>query len=263
MILVDPREGSKDFLNPLRHLGAQATLSHLDAADFAFEGNGPEGPEVIGVERKTVNDLIDSMRGKRLSGHQVRLLSSCYDRQFLIVEGNFRPNPESHVLETRREDYGRWFTGWGKPIHFGEVCSYLIGLDANGIPVLRTTSEYETAAWIVWLWKYYQKPWEEHKSLRSIYAPPPSRPAGKMTWEEPNLVTKMAAQIPGVDQKAWAVGKKFGSVVEMVGASEEEWVIQGRPKNGRKVTVIGKVLAEKIVRELRGERNGAIQNSGE
>lgn len=252
MILVDSRTGSKELLNPLRHMGAQAQLETLDAADFAFSGNGPDGPVVIGVERKTVGDLIESMRGRRLSGHQVRLLSSCYDLQFLIVEGQFRPNPETHVLETRNVDWGKWYTGFGKPMHYGELASYIIGLGANGIPVTRTGSESETAAWVVWLWKYYQKEWLEHKSLRSIYAPPPSRPAGKMVWEEPSLVTKMAAQIPGVDQKAWMVGKKFSTPVEMVNASEQDWIIGGEPKNGRKVTVIGKVLAKKIVEELHG-----------
>ncbi len=252
MVLVDDREGSRSFLNPIRHLGGSASIERLDAADFAFCGNGPDGPVAIGIERKTVPDLIESMRGRRLSGHQVRLLSSCYDLQFLIVEGQFRPNPDSHLLETRNVDWGKWYNGFGKPIHYGEIASYLIGLDANGIPVMRTGSESETAAWVVWLWKYYQKPWTDHKSLRSIYAPPPSRPAGKMTWEEPNLVAKMASQIPGVDQKAWVVGKKFSSPREMVMATEEDWIIGGEPKNGRKVTVIGKVLAKKIVEELSG-----------
>lgn len=255
MILVDERVGSREFLNPIRLMGGQAEMAHLDAADFAFSGNGPDGPVVIGVERKTVPDLIESMRGRRLSGHQVRLLSSCYDLQFLIVEGQFRPNPESHVLETRSQDWGKWYTGFGKPLHYGEICSYIIGLGANGIPVTRTGSESETAAWVVWLWKYYQKEWEDHKSLRSIYAPPPSRPAGKMVWEEPSLVVRMAAQIPGMDQKAWAVGKRFRTPAEMVNASEEEWMISGPPKNGRKVTVVGKVLAKRIREELHGATN--------
>lgn len=256
MILVDDRTGSKEFLNPLRHLGAQASIDRLDAADFCFQGNGPDGPVVIGVERKTVSDLIDSMRGNRLSGHQVRLLSSCYDLQFLIVEGQFRPNAESHMLETRSKDWGQWYTGYGKPIHYGEIASYLIGLDANGIFVTRTASEFETSAWIVWLYKYYQKEWSEHKSLRSIYAPPPSRPAGKMTWEEPTLVTKMVAQITGMDQKAWAVGKKFRTPREMILADESEWLMAGPPKNGRKQTIIGKVLAGKIQEQLNGQTNG-------
>lgn len=253
MILVDERTGSKEFLNPIRHLGAPASLEHLDAADFAFSGNGSEGPVVIGVERKTVGDLIESMRGRRLSGHQVRLLSSCYDLQFIIVEGQFRPNPETHLLETRTQDWGRWYNGHGKPIHYGEVASYLIGLEANGLQVTRTYSESETAAWVVWLYKYWQKEWTSHTSLRSIYAPPPSRPAGKMTWEEPTLAMKMIAQIQGMDQKAWALGKKFKLPKDFMEASEEEWVTAGpRSKSGKKVTIVGKVLAKKIREQLHG-----------
>lgn len=251
MILVDRRVGSAEFLNPLRHLGCQSCIETLDAADFAFNGNGPDGPVVIGIERKTVSEMTD--RTNRFSGRQVRLLSSCFDLQFLVVEGQFRPNAETHVLETRTQDWGKWYTGFGKPTHYGEVASFLIGLDANGVRVMRTGNEAETAAWIVWLYKYYQKEWSEHKSLRSIYAPPPSRPAGKMTWEEPTLVTKMVAQIEGMDQKAWAVGKKFKTPREMVLATEEEWLIAGPMKNGRKQTIVGKVLAGKIREQLNGQ----------
>lgn len=251
MILCDDRVGSREFLNPLRHLGVQAQIEHLKSADFAFAGNGPEGPVVVGIERKTIREMID--HSDRFSGSQVRVLSKQYDIRYLVVEGHFRPNPESHILETRKEDWGKWYKGFGKPVFYGELAAFLIGLGMHGVQVLFSGDEAQTTAWVVWAYKYFQKEWNQHKSLHTIYVPPPARPGNKMRWEEPSQVTRVASVIPGLDQKAWEVGKVFRTPREMFTAPREKWIIAGKPKNGRKVTVIGEGMMEKIQNWMDGK----------
>ena len=51
-------------------------------------------------------------------------------------------------------------------------------------------------------------------------------------------VELVASQFPGVSKKAWEFGKKFGSVREMIGASEKAFMeIDGVGKKGAKKIV--------------------------
>ena len=70
MILIDPREGSKDLL-PLMPLGL-AHLSALPYTDACWNGLGPGGAAVIvGVERKRVGDMLACLKDGRFVGHQL------------------------------------------------------------------------------------------------------------------------------------------------------------------------------------------------
>lgn len=58
MIHIDPRAGSGPLL-PLflsHRLRPSAQHSLLLAADFCFTINGPSGPTLLGIERKTIPD---------------------------------------------------------------------------------------------------------------------------------------------------------------------------------------------------------------
>ena len=63
MILIDSRIGSAE-LAPL--ISTPNILCQLEFADFTFSGNGPAGQVAVGVERKTIMDLLQSM-AKRLN----------------------------------------------------------------------------------------------------------------------------------------------------------------------------------------------------
>ena len=90
MILLDDRTGSGELLPLFRPYDAPVELARLDFGDACWLGNGATGPELVGVERKTIHDLVSSMRSKRLSGYQLPGLLRTYDWVYLLVEGVWR-----------------------------------------------------------------------------------------------------------------------------------------------------------------------------
>lgn len=240
MILVDRRAGSKELLPHFRSTGARAELADLEAADFMFTGNGPTGPVCIGAERKTVNDdLIQSMRGKRLAGFQAGRLVDYYDVYLLIVEGVWWPDKQTGLVS-----FGKRNPCYTQGIHYGELVSYLMSLQWQfGIEVVLTNDDYGTATWLTWAEKWWSKPWDEHKTARTIYAPPPPHKKGRMRFEEPSLVVKMAAQLPGFEMRAWEVGKHFRTPAEMLAADEKRW---------KDIKGVGKTLAKNAREAIHG-----------
>ena len=111
MILVDPRAGSRELIPLLeaygspRRIPVQLAAEEMPAGDFLFEGNGPYGRVRVGVERKTIPDLINSRDQGRLMGTgkspgQVHKMMEQFDYSWLLVEGIWRGNPETGLLET-------------------------------------------------------------------------------------------------------------------------------------------------------------------
>ena len=88
------------------------------------------------------------------------------------------------------------------------------------------------------LYHYFNdKSWEKHGSHIAVHAPV----TGPVRLVKPNLVWRMAAQLPGIEMRGREIGYRFQTVREMVGASEKEWMgVKG----------IGKVLAKRIRKEL-------------
>jgi hypothetical protein len=70
---------------------------------------------------------------------------------------------------------------------------------------------------------------------------------------EPNPVTRLAAQIPGIDSKAWDVGKYFASPTELVNADANDWVQVPWTDRKGKVKHFGRESARAIVAWMRGE----------
>lgn len=249
MILVDFRTGSRELLSLIRGFGCDAELTELDAADFAFTGNGD--PEVcaspfIGIERKVLDsDLIQSMRSRRLAGSQVVKMGRMFDECYLVVEGLWKRNRETGYIDVP--------AGRGKPwrpvrgnIKYSEVGRFLCSLEIQGgIHIWRTADEEETAAAIADRYLWWQKPWAEHSTMSTIYAPEGERRRGHKPSmrRESTLAEKVASQLPGVDSKAVQVAAHFGSVAAMMQATEKEWI---------QVEGIGKVGARKIVEAIAG-----------
>lgn len=264
MLLVDSRVGSKELLTQLRGFGVDARLvSELDS-DFEFIGNDRTGIINIGVERKTVQDLINSMRSRRLAGLQIGRMQLTYARVYLVVEGIWRRG-ESGLLEQQRWDIRckkyAWFPVRGN-VHYSEVTRFLCSLEElGGVRVCRTANERETCAVIADRYMWWQKPYNAHKTGMTLYANELrlSRRERQKTMfgYKPNLMQRWAAQLTGVDNKAWEIGKGkkckrrgnekpgvFSSGREMANASVEDWM---------RVKGIGKKTAENIVKEITEE----------
>ena len=246
-ILVDDRAGSRELKNYFHPFGVIVQLSRLEFGDLAFAGNGPEGMLSIGVERKTISDLIQSMETGRLQGHQLRGLLKTYDVTYLVVEGIWRPGPGGE-LEICHGN-GGWRSGlFGKRLTLYEgVDNFCTSVELCGVKIRRTANPTETAKCVVDLYRWWEKDWEAHKSPRDIYAPvaPESTSVRLIHPDPPNLVVRMASQIEGIDLRAWQVGKFFPNAVSMVSASVEEWMQALGIKKSR-------VTAEKVVKELYG-----------
>ena len=80
---------------------------------------------------------------------------------------------------------------------------------------------------------------EEHKSHKQAH-----KPFVQLMTKKLQLLHRVAGELPGIGfNRAKDVAKHFGSLIEMVLASEKEW---------RKIDGIGKGIASKVVKELQG-----------
>jgi len=249
MILVDPRTGSRELLDGLRNLGADARIADGElASDFEFTGCGADGTILVGVERKTIQDLVNSMRDHRLAGSQLIGMTQTYDEIYVLVEGIWRRQRESGMVEYRN---GGWHTIRGQ-VRYSEVDSFLCSLEATtrdwtNLHVWRTQDQEETCAAVVDRFHWWQKPWEEHTSVsRSIYAPVPQRPrkgTKAAMRHDPTLLEKWLADLPGIDSRWLDLAPHFRSARDMANADVERWL-------GIKGMRIGQKTAENIVQAV-------------
>lgn len=235
MILVDSREGSKE----LADLISDAILVHLDYGDCAFEGNGPNGHIHIGIERKAISDLIQSINSGRLSGHQLPGLLENYQRVYLICEGIWRANRKDGIVEVFR--HGKFKPLGGSTFTSKRIWGYLTALNAlTGVILIMTPDMGETALVIEELHQWWNQKWEKHVSHLMVNKVAP--PSAYLRPGRPSLLRRMAVELPGVGfERVAIVEKTFGTVQRMFDATEDEW---------RMLDGIGKVTAKNCWRAL-------------
>src|SRR5438105_4306269 len=84
----------------INRLGVRAELNDLDFGDAAFEGRSPAGMIAVGIERKTLHDLVRCIDDARLSGHQLIGMKQMYTVRAVIIEGHWKPHdPEGWLME--------------------------------------------------------------------------------------------------------------------------------------------------------------------
>lgn len=247
MLLVDYRTGSVELVQYLKMIGVPLEITELPFGDFALLGRGAsDEPIPIGVERKTIQDLVNSTMTGRFAAHQLPGLLSpgCgFKDIWLLVEGIYRPNPQTAVLEIPHGK-GNW-----QPIQYGqkafmykELESLLVTLEVRGgLRVRQCRGKVETCLFLkaLYLW-WTDKSLEEHRShlrFRSVEA-------DTALLTPPSLTRLWAKELPGVGWKrSGAVAGHFESPYAMVQASAKEWT---------KVDGIGKTLASRIYAAIRG-----------
>lgn len=251
-MLVDDRE-EPALLQQLERFGMPASSCRLDYADVVIESCDGR---IIGFERKRIHDLINSMEDRRLSGSQLKGMHATYDRVELIVESIYRPGENGEIEVPGRSGWQPLF--WrGGGISYRQVDSYLYSqYECGGVAIWRTGYVQETAQLLVSRWHWWQKPYHLHKSHDTIYTNNPAaqrRGAVMLHQGEANPVTLLAAQIPGLDAKAWDVGKYFSSPFEMVAASVDDWRRCPWTDRSGNVKHFGKETAREIVAWLKGK----------
>lgn len=249
IILLDPREGSKELLPYFKPYDVEVVEQLMDAGDLAFWGNGHDGPVLIGIEHKTIHDLIASMRSNRLSGSQLTGLLETYAFIILIVQGIWRCGDTGEIeVHAGTQKWIPLRLG-SRPVLYREVEHYLATLEHRCGVVVHCVADYrQSVAFIVSRYKWWtDKEWSKHDSHEAIYAPYQDQIVsrrGSFTRRTVGPVELVAAQFPGINKKAYEFGKAFRSVHEMVSAD----VLRLSA-----VTGVGKKGADKIHRWLRGE----------
>jgi ERCC4-type nuclease len=259
MVLVDPRAGSWDLEVALRRIGVPATSQKPDGSprllpfgDCAFVGNGPdESPHLVGVELKTLGDVLQCITTGRFAGHQLPGMRASYDESWLVVEGQWRPGREG-VLEELKTKTNFWVrAGMGRGWMYRDLASWLVRMAVDGgIHVYKTRDREETVRFVAALYGSWTKPYREHNSLKQFVdykarkGNDPKSPADAAEFRKPSFVRRVAKEVKGVGwEKSVAVEEKFKTVYDMALAEEREWAeIEG----------IGPTIAARAVAEIRG-----------
>lgn len=250
-IVIDHSAGSKDLINypPLDVCGE---LSSLKSGDVLISGTTSDGkPLIVGVEVKSIDDLLGSIETGRLiavpnksgsKGGQLHKLLASYDECWLLHYGRFRPGYGGE-LEIYDNKLGAWRTHdmAGRAVPYGYLSSPLILASHLGVNVVRVGSIEEAAEWLGVLARWHAKPAKEkgerfHVFDRSRVIP---RSPG-MSDEVHRLANMLNAAFDGLGYKrAVAAAVYFkGSVTRAVMADAKDW---------EQVPGIGRTIAKSLV----------------
>lgn len=244
MLLVDYRAGSKELIKPLtKVLGAdKVTEATLDFGDVAFHGRGLKNvPLDIGIEFKTIADIVQCCRDGRFSGHQLPGMRKTYDYSWLMIEGEWRHDQTSGLITQNYGSYRGWRAIPGK-MRASEFEKHLLTFElCGGVHVRYTNSRADSVRAIVELYRWWtDRSLDSHTSHLAIHTP--------VTLGTVSDVRKALMSWPGVGLKLGKVAEKtFGSVEKAASAAVQQWA--DLETDGRR---FGELNAAKLVRFLRG-----------
>lgn len=240
VLLVDDRIGSKELLPELtKKLGLPAKIGRLMFGDVSLDGKGPGGKTVhVGVERKTIGDLLNSIQSGRLSSHQLPGLVQIYDYRWIVVEGLWKPGKDNLIEEWRG---GGWRPVRSRMSYF-DLDRYLITLEVRGgCHVRRTGSLWETAVFVGNLYRWWGKEWESHRGHLGLEK---GLTPDRVLFSRPSYPRLVANVLPGIGwEKSKSVAKHFHTVQAMV---------EGSPKDWERIPGIGKKLSIQLPMLLAG-----------
>ena len=269
--MVDKRRGSYELLPYLQALRIPVKAAFLDYGDFAIEGGkGPEDEPVrIGIERKTLGDLVTSIQSGRFTGQredgsmgQLPGMLVEYDVPLLLIEGIWRPAADGTIevlfvpknQKPEKKEFGFWVPFRGQMLYRALNRFLFTVLFKARVPYFRTMGIRETAQWLADLHVWWvDKGYDAHKSHLASDRTFDNAP-DRLLWRAPNFVEQVAARFPGIgDVRSKAVAERFPTVLDMVNADEEEWL---------EVEGVGAVTAERLHRKLREKPTGKQKTRG-
>lgn len=268
MILIDSSVGSKELVRypPLNNpsLACLADLSghegNRSSADISFAGKGPEGLLSIGIEFKSLSDLLSSIHSGRLQDTQIPTLKREYDRCWILYYGRYRCGQDDN-LETlwtnphNHRDYWKPYNFIGnRPMKYGYLESSLLSYTEAGICHKSVPTIEDAAKWIGCLYRWWQKDYDKHSSFRTFDRSSDLRKPAIMPGIDEHTRAKMefADRIPGIDyKKSMSIAGHFDSIQDMVNAGVDEWM---------RVPGIGKVIS-KVAVEMFSRRGRVSSNN--
>lgn len=238
-VRIDKRAGSQELIEPLRSRGLPVEEALLDTGDVEIIGNGPDGPEPVLCEYKKLGDLFQCMRDGRFAD-QLRKMREVSRFNWLLLEGRMDGFERGETVRVRNHRTGKWREADAR-ITYAEVASWCLTMAARaGVLFWRTGTQDESVAWLQSFHQWWTaKDWEAHRSHMDFYTPPPTV---VNPFAEPSLVQKVATVLPRIGgTKALRVAERFDTVIDMVNASQAEWI---------ELKGVGKVDAGTIRRAL-------------
>lgn len=212
-IIADYRERSSGIVRELAKKGLDVELQQLVIADFIIQSKNIDGDIInIAIERKTVNDFLNSIIDKRLLAQLIEM-KKFFSNCLLIIEGeeniykirNFHPNSIRGMLATLAVDFQ--------------------------VPMISTKNIRDTASFLEILANRLDK----NRSMVNLMKKPKA-----LTLKQQQEA--MVMSLPGVGpQLAKNLLEKFGSVKKILSANEKQ--LQKVEKIGeKKAAQIRKVI---------------------
>lgn len=196
--------------------------------DASFRGNGPDGYLLVGVEIKTVADVIASFLSERLQ-EQVAGMVKRYQVRWLAIIGEYREGADGSIETPSREhwkgdsQWRLWRRYHGK-LMYAQLEGALDSFEHRAnVRIKHLPSEEACARWLAGRYNWWQKPWASHQAHLA---------GGKQAigwsdeWydKERYFPEHVARQVPGLGIKmAELVAKHFGTVETMVDATTKDW----------------------------------------
>jgi len=244
VIIIDSSVGSRELLWAIKKHKVPCELQSLHAGDFAFEGFGPDGNVLIGVERKTVHDMLDCIRDSRFTQQRQKMVKM-YGISFLILEGYIHPHEDGRLFQL--------YNGktWGpslfsnRPVMYSTIYRYLLSISLANVIITQSRDMSDTAYNVVEMYHYFQKRWEDHTSM--IQTQRLNIPSLDL---KPSLTRRWAEELTGIGTKmGLAAEAHFRTPIRLATADETDWLSM----NGSGVR-LGVKTAQQIVAEINGWR---------
>lgn len=238
MIMVDYRIGSKQLTPELLRLGLQVEEVELEYGDVAFEAYGPEGEYLVGVERKTLSDLLTCMTDSRYSAHQLPGMLRSYQENYLLLEGAFRRGPNGSI----QVYIGQWVETNRNPrrITYDQFDKFLWTVRRQaGVHVFRCRSIEDSAHHIRNLYDHCRKRWEDHKSFHRFAH---NGSIVDTLINKPSLVRRIAKEFDGLGWiKSKGIADNFNIPQQFANATVEQLKAAG----------LGPALANRVYKAWR------------
>jgi ERCC4-type nuclease len=242
MIVIANDNGSRELAPYFTRRGIEVVVDEMEFSDFAFEGHTVQGTTgSIGVERKTIPDLINCMHDGRFADHQLKGMLSTFEECYLLVEGVYNEASDGTVTywSNGRERYTK--------VTYKQLDKFLLTVTRQaGFRILKSCGKDQTATIVGNLYEHCQKPIDDHQSLNRFRT---DASIMETLTTKHSLVRRCSKEFPGIGwTKSLVFDRAFPSLFHLVNSSvgdmaELKW--QGKR--------IGEKLATRIYKAIRGE----------
>jgi hypothetical protein len=153
----------------------------MQYGDVRFLGVGPHGePVTVGVEVKSLGDILHCITDGRFAGHQLPGMVTTYDQPWLLISGQWRSQRGSGLLQyfTRHGSWRDASVG-SRRFMYRDLLSWMLTIRTKTGILVQEVPDWEHAAtWIASLYSWWTKVkriggeevtgWESHRSHLAV-----------------------------------------------------------------------------------------------